>query len=90
MECEESGYLVNVVDWGVKEYVSDSRVFRQIPDECLGVPVQAVPLHLPIVALEECDTLLALLTECLLSAEVRRVFFGSGFLYFSFRTGRWW
>jgi len=69
LECEESGYLVNVVDWGVKQYVSDSRVFRQIPDECLGVPVQAVPLHLPIVALEECDTLLALLTECLLSAE---------------------
>jgi len=69
LECEESGYLVNVVDWGVNQYVSDSRVFRQIPDECLGVPVQAVPLHLPIVALEECDTLLALLTECLLSAE---------------------
>ena len=73
IECDETGYMVNVVDWGVKQFVSDSRMFRQIPEECLGVPVQAVPLHLPIVALEEDDTLLALLTECLLSVEVNKL-----------------
>jgi len=67
--CEETGYLVRVVDWGVEQWVSDSRVIRQLPDECLGVPVQAVPLHLSIRALEDHDALFALLTECLLSAE---------------------
>ena len=68
--CEEAGYLVRVVDWGMQQWISDSRMFKQLPDECLGVPAQAVPLHLPLVALEEEDTVLALLTECLLSAEV--------------------
>jgi len=67
--CEEAGYLVRVVDWGIQQWISDSTMFKQLPDECLGVPAQAVPLLLPMVALEEEDTVLALLTECLLSAE---------------------
>jgi len=69
VRCEETGFLVSVVDWGLQQWVSDSRKFRELPEECLGVAAQAVPLQLPLEALEEWDTLLALLTECLLSAE---------------------
>jgi len=67
--CEETGYLVSVVDWGIQEWVSDSRKFRELPEQCIGVPAQAVALQLPLEALEEEDTVLALLTECLLSPE---------------------
>eukprot|EP00092_Neocalanus_flemingeri_P037632 GFUD01040969.1.p1 GENE.GFUD01040969.1~~GFUD01040969.1.p1 ORF type:complete len:741 (+),score=250.37 GFUD01040969.1:1340-3562(+) len=67
--CEESGCLVSVVDWGIQEWISDTRLFRELPEQCLGVPVQAVALQLPLVALVEEDTVQALLTECLLSIE---------------------
>jgi len=67
--CEETAYLVSVVDWGIQEWVSDSRKFRELPEQCIGVPAQAVALQLPLEALEEEDTVLALLTECLLSPE---------------------
>jgi len=44
VRCED---MVRVVDWGIRNV----RLFRQLPDQCLGVPVQAVPLHLHLVAL---------------------------------------
>ena len=39
VRCED---MVRVVDWGIRNV----RLFRQLPDQCLGVTVQAVPLHL--------------------------------------------
>ena len=38
-------------------------MFKQLPDQCLGVPTQAVLLLLSLNALVEEDTVLALLTK---------------------------
>ena len=47
VRCED---MVRVVDWGIEQWISNVRLFRQLPDQCLVVPVQAVSLHLPLVA----------------------------------------
>ena len=46
-------------------------MFKQLPDQCLGVPTHAVLLLLSLSALVEEDTVLALLTKSLTNVEVR-------------------
>ena len=61
---------VYLIDWGVKEWFSDRKKVRQIPDECKKFPSQVTVLRLPLKAIEDIDIVVTLLTECLLTVQV--------------------
>ena len=65
LKCKDAMFKVHVVDWGVTEWVSNTRELKQIPRECEQWPAQARILKLPLKFIEEEEIATALMTECI-------------------------